>query len=76
MVRLSLERGRQHGIRPGEVVGTIASCANIPGSAIGKIMIQDSHTVLDVQEEYVSRVLGHTGSYSFREYKNVTIKRA
>jgi hypothetical protein len=39
-------------------------------------MIQDSHTVLDVQEEYVSRVLGHTGSYSFREYKNVTIKRA
>ena len=76
MVRLSLERGRQHGIRPGEVVGTIASCANIPGSAIGKIMIQDNHTVLDVQEEYVSRVLGHTGAYSFRDHKNVVIKRA
>ena len=76
MVRLSLERGRQHGIRPGEVVGTIASCANIPGSAIGKIMIQDDQTILDVQEEYVSRVLGHTGSYSFRDYKNVMIKRA
>jgi ATP-dependent RNA helicase DeaD len=76
MVRLSIGRGRQHGIRPGEVVGTIASCANIPGSAIGKIMIQDNETMLDVQEEYVSRVLGHTGSYSFRDYKNVTIKRA
>lgn len=76
MVRLSIERGRQHGIRPGEVVGTIASCANIPGSAIGKIMIQDNETMLDIQEEYVSRVLGHTGSYSFRDYKNVAIKRA
>lgn len=76
MVRLSLERGRQHGIRPGEVVGTIASCANIPGSAIGKIHIQDEKTILDVQEEYVSRVLGHTGAYSFRDHQNVIIKRA
>jgi ATP-dependent RNA helicase DeaD len=76
MIRLSLERGRQHGIRPGEVVGTIASCANIPGSAIGKITIQDEQTMLDVQEEYVSRVLGHTGSYCFRDHKNVIIKRA
>jgi hypothetical protein len=32
--------------------------------------------MLDVQEEYVSRVLGHTGSYSFREHKNVIVKRA
>lgn len=76
MVRLSLERGRQHGIRPGEVVGTIASCANIPGSAIGKIHIENETTILDVQEKYVSRVLGHTGTYSFREHQNVVIKRA
>ena len=76
MIRLSLERGRNHGVRPGEVVGTIASCANIPGSAIGKIVIQDQQTILDVQEEYVSRVLGHTGNYNFREHQNVAIKRA
>jgi len=76
MVRLSLERGRVHGVRPGEVVGTIASCANIPGSAIGKIFIEDQHTLLDVQEEYISRVLGHTGAYSFRDQANVAIRRA
>jgi ATP-dependent RNA helicase DeaD len=76
MVRLSLGRGRMHGVSPGEVVGTIASRADIPGNVIGKILIRDQHTLVDVQEEYVSRVLGQTGSYNFREYQNVTIERA
>ena len=76
MVRLSLGRGRMHGINPGEVVGTIASRADIPGYAIGKILIRDQHTLVDVPEEYISRVLGQTGSYHFREHHNVTIERA
>lgn len=76
MVRLSLEYGRMHGVSPGEVVGTIASQADIPGYVIGKILIRDQHTLVDVPEEYISRVLGQTGSYNFREYQNVTIKRA
>jgi len=76
MVRLSLARGRKHGINPGEVVGTIASRADIPGYVIGKILIRDQHTLIDVPEEYVSRVLGQTGAYNFREYQNVTIERA
>ncbi len=75
MVRLSLGRGRTHGINPGEVVGGIASRAAIPGSAIGKIIIEDSNTLLDVKEDFVSRVLGQTGCYCFREHKNVTIER-
>ncbi|MGB3700321.1 MAG: DbpA RNA binding domain-containing protein, partial [Anaerolineales bacterium] len=76
MVRLSLGRGRKHGVNPGEVVGTIASRADIPGYVIGKILIRDQHTLIDVPEEYVSRVLGQTGAYNFREYQNVTIERA
>jgi len=76
MVRLSLGRGRVHGINPGEVVGTIASQADIPGYSIGKILIRDQHTLVDVPEEYISRVLGHTGSYHLREHHNVTIERA
>ena len=76
MVRLSLGRGRKHGVSPSEVVGTIASRADIPGYVIGKILIRDQHTLVDVPEEYVSRVLGHTGSYNFREYQNVTIEQA
>jgi len=76
MVRLNLERGRTHGINPGEVVGGIASLANIPGSGIGKIRIFDKYTHVDIQEEYVSRVLGKTGSYHFRDQHHVMIKRA
>ena len=76
MVRLSLGRGRMHGVSPSEVVGTIASRADIPGYVIGKILIRDQHTLVDVPEEYVSRVLGQTGAYNFREYQNVTIERA
>ena len=76
MVRLSLGRGRKHGVSPSEVVGTIASHADIPGYVIGKILIRDQHTLVDVPEEYVSRVLGQTGSYNLREYENVTIEQA
>jgi ATP-dependent RNA helicase DeaD len=75
MVRLNLGRGRKDGISPGEVVGTIASNANIPGYVIGKILINDSNTLIDVPKDYVSKVLGRTGSYNFREHKNVTITR-
>ncbi len=75
MVRLSLGRGRQHGINPGEIVGGIASRANIPGHGIGKITIHDDYTLLDVREEYVSKVLNKTGSYHFHDHHNVNIKR-
>ena len=76
MVRLNLSHGRIHGVSPSEVVGAIASRANIPGYVIGKILIRDQHTLVDVPENYVSRVLGQTGSYTFREHHNVTIERA
>jgi len=75
MVRLKLARGKTHGINPGEVVGGIASRAAIPGSAIGKIIIEDTNTLIDVQEDCVSRVLGQTGCYHFRDHHNVTIER-
>jgi len=76
MIRLNLERGRTHGINPGEIVGGIASLANIPGSGIGKIRIYDDYTHVDVKEEFVSRVLGKTGAYHFHDNHNVAIKRA
>jgi len=76
MVRLNLSHGRVHGVSPSEVVGAIASRADIPGYVIGKITIRDQHTLVDVPENYVSRVLGQTGSYNFREHQNVTIERA
>ncbi|HVM71683.1 MAG TPA: DEAD/DEAH box helicase [Anaerolineales bacterium] len=75
MVRLSLNMGKQHGIRPNDIVGTIAFHADIPGSAIGKIFIQDKHSLVDVPEALVSRVLAKTGDYRIRQ-QPVNVKLA
>lgn len=66
MVRLMLNAGKAHGLRPNDVVGTIAYHANIPGSTIGAIRIQDQHTWVDVPESFVAQVLGKSGSYRVR----------
>ncbi len=57
MVRLMLNVGREQGIRPGDVVGAIASEAGIPGKDIGAIDIQRDQTFVDVKEAHVERVL-------------------
>ncbi len=67
MVRLSLNTGKMHGVRPSDVVGAIASHADIPGYTIGKILIEEKHTLVDVPEQYVSQVLSKTGGYRIRK---------
>jgi len=66
MVRLTLNAGKMHGIRPNDVVGTIARHANIPGHAIGAIRIQDHHTLVDISERFVPQVLAKAGAYQIR----------
>ena len=75
MVRLTMNMGRTHGIRPNDVVGAIAFHADIPGSTIGKIYIEDTHTLLDVPENLVSQILAKAGKYSLRK-KAFTVERA
>ena len=67
MVRLSLNMGKKHGVRPNDIVGTIAFHADIPGSAIGKIFIQDKHSLVDVPETMAEQVLSNTGNYRIRQ---------
>jgi ATP-dependent RNA helicase DeaD len=67
MVRLTMNMGKAHGIRPGDVVGAIAYHADIPGAVIGKIYIDDQHTLLDVPAELVGKVLAKAGGYSIRK---------
>jgi ATP-dependent RNA helicase DeaD len=69
MVRLSLSAGKTDGLRVNDVVGTIAFHADIPGSTIGAIHIQDEHTLVDVPEQFAQQVLAKTGSYRVRKKK-------
>jgi ATP-dependent RNA helicase DeaD len=63
MVRLKLNKGKEHGIRPNDIVGTIAFQANIPGYTIGKIRIEEKHSFVDIPEELVEQVLKQSGNY-------------
>jgi ATP-dependent RNA helicase DeaD len=63
MVRLKLNKGKSSGIRPNDIVGTIAFHANIPGYTIGKIRIEDAFTFVDIPEDLVEQVLKHNGNY-------------
>ena len=66
MVRVSMSLGRADGIRPADVVGTIAYHADIPGYTIGKIFIENDHTFVDVPESLVGKVLSKKVDYKFR----------
>ena len=69
MVRLKLNKGRLHGVRPNDIVGTIAFHANIPGYTIGKIRIEDKITFVDVPEDAVEQVLKQNGNYRIGKEK-------
>ncbi len=63
MVRLTLSAGKAHGVRPADVVGTIAFHADIPGYTIGNISVLDEHTLVDVPQEYVAQALAKSDKY-------------
>lgn len=75
MVRLILNAGKTHGLRPADVVGTIAHHADIPGHTIGAIKIRAEDTIVDVPEQFVGQVLAKNGGYKMRK-QWITIERA
>jgi len=75
MVRLTLSTGKVNGIRPNHVVGALAHYADIPGHSIGKIRIQEQHTLVDVPEKFVGKVLAETGTYRIGK-QAITVERA
>ncbi len=75
MVRLLLGTGRVDGVRINHVVGTFSHYADIPGRSLGKISIQKQHTLVDVPENLVGRVLAKGTDYRIGN-KAVTVQRA
>ena len=66
MVRLTLSAGKSHGVLPGEIVRTIASNADFPGSCIGAICILNDRTLIDIPQQYVQQTLANAGKYRIR----------
>lgn len=74
MVRVKINKGKMHNIRPGDIVGQIAFHANIPGYTIGKIRIEEKHTFVDVPADVVDQVIKHSGNYKIGKEKFSVVK--
>jgi ATP-dependent RNA helicase DeaD len=61
MVRLAFKVGKSDGAQVNLVVAGLAHQANIPGSAIGKISIQERRTLVDIPERFLKQVMRKTG---------------
>jgi ATP-dependent RNA helicase DeaD len=46
--KLFVTLGERDGVKPGDLVGTIAGEAGIPGGSIGKVEVYESHTIVEV----------------------------
>ena len=66
VVTLQLAVGKRDGIRPADIVGSIANEANVPGRDIGPIEIRDETTFVGIPPHYVDQVLAKVGRKRFR----------
>ena len=69
MVRLFFNVGKSQNIRPEDVVRTIASEVDIPGSSIGVINIYDKFTFVEVPEDIAERVITVMHKNTLKGYK-------
>ncbi len=59
MESFRIEVGHAHGVKPANIVGAIANEAGLDSKYIGRIDIQDDHTVLDLPEGMPKELLMH-----------------
>ncbi len=57
MVRMFINIGKNHGVKPSNILGTIAAEAGINGSLVGVIDMYDKFTFVEVPEKYEKKVL-------------------
>lgn len=59
MERFRLEVGREHGVKPGNIVGAIANEAGVDSAHIGRIELQDDHSFIDLPEGMPKTIFNH-----------------
>ncbi|HKJ39640.1 MAG TPA: DEAD/DEAH box helicase, partial [Anaerolineales bacterium] len=74
MIRLKINKGKTHNIRPNDVVGQIAFHANIPGYTIGRIRIEDTYSYADIPEDVADQVMKQSGNYKVGKEKFSVVK--
>ncbi len=57
MVRLFVNIGKTHNVRPGDILGAIAGESGMPGKLVGSIDMYDKYTFVEVPEDCADEVL-------------------
>ncbi len=65
-MRLSMAVGKRDGIRPTDIVGSIANEADVPGREIGPIDIREDITYVEIPLRYRDQVLEKVARAKFR----------
>ncbi|MBD3611218.1 MAG: DEAD/DEAH box helicase [Hydrogenovibrio crunogenus] len=56
MARFRVEVGRQHGVKPGNIIGCIANEAGLDGEFIQKLTIEDNYSMVDLPSDMPKNV--------------------
>ncbi|HEX6373146.1 MAG TPA: DEAD/DEAH box helicase [Longimicrobium sp.] len=64
--RLFVSLGERDGVRANDLVGAIAGEADIPGTAIGKIEIRDTFSIVEVPADAAGRVISSLNGTTIR----------
>ena len=75
MVRFFLSSGRTIGLMAGDVVKSVTHHTKIPGAEIGKILLQDDFSFVEVPEIWARHLLENLPTFHFRGSK-VSVKPA
>lgn len=59
LISYRIEVGHQHGVTPREIVGAIANESGLEGRYIGRIDIQDDHSVVDLPDGMPREIFQH-----------------
>lgn len=62
MDRYRIEVGRQHGVKPGNIVGAIANEAEVDAEYIGRIQIEEDHSFVDLPDGMPKEIFKHLQS--------------
>jgi ATP-dependent RNA helicase DeaD len=65
-VRLHVDAGRQHHVRPQDIVGAFTAEAGIPGTTIGTIDLFDDFTLVEMEPRAARKVLEMAGTLTLR----------
>jgi len=75
MVPLKLDVGRADGVAVNQVVASLAHYSGVTSGQLGKIRLEAHHTLVDVPEQLVGRMLSKNGAYRIGR-RTINLERA